>query len=75
MALLNMLSTGRKHGGMTVEQKHFVLDAIEEGKSLDYTRSVMMALHVRLRAEIGRIEALLDAPNPSMRLLLELLRV
>nr|A2PZA5.1 RecName: Full=Fusicoccadiene synthase; Short=FS; AltName: Full=Fusicoccin A biosynthetic gene clusters protein 1; AltName: Full=PaDC4:GGS; Includes: RecName: Full=Fusicocca-2,10(14)-diene synthase; AltName: Full=Diterpene cyclase 4; Short=DC 4; Includes: RecName: Full=Geranylgeranyl diphosphate synthase; Short=GGDP synthase; Short=GGS [Diaporthe amygdali]BAF45924.1 fusicoccadiene synthase [Diaporthe amygdali]BAF45925.1 fusicoccadiene synthase [Diaporthe amygdali] len=75
MALLNVLSTGRKHGGMTLEQKQFVLDIIEEEKSLDYTRSVMMDLHVQLRAEIGRIEILLDSPNPAMRLLLELLRV
>lgn len=60
---------------MTLEQKRFVLDVIEEGGGLDYTRSVLADLHFRLCEEVRRIEALLDSPNLDMRLLLELLRV
>lgn len=75
MAVLNVLATGRKNGGMTVEQKQFVLDALEEAKGLEYARSVMMDLHVQLRAEVGKIEDLLGSPNPNMTVLLELLRI
>ncbi|POS74342.1 hypothetical protein DHEL01_v207267 [Diaporthe helianthi] len=75
LGLLNALSTGRKNGGMTLEQKQFVLDVIEEGGGLDYTRSVMKELHSELVAESWRSEAMLGSPNLEMRLLLELLRV
>ncbi|KAG6353553.1 hypothetical protein INS49_005515 [Diaporthe citri] len=74
MAVLNMLSTGRKNGGMTLEQKQFVLEAIEEVKGLEYASSVMADLHIQLYAEVRKIEDLLGFPNPNMRVMLELLR-
>jgi hypothetical protein len=75
MAVLNMLSTGRKHGGMTLEQKQFVLEAIEDVKGLEYARSVMADMHLQLCAEVRKIEDLLGLPNPNMRVMLELLRI
>ncbi|KAG8158274.1 hypothetical protein KVR01_012035 [Diaporthe batatas] len=75
IGLLNALSTGRKRGSMTVEQKQFVLGVIEAGGGLDYTRSVLKDIHFQLCAETRRIEALLNSQNLELRLLLELLRV
>lgn len=75
MALLNVLSTGRKQNGMTIEQKQFVLDLIQEAKGLVYSQSVIEDLLVQISSEIERIEFLLGSANPSIRLLLELLRV
>lgn len=75
LAVLNALTTGRKQRGMSIEQKRFVLHAIEESKGLDYARSVMNDLHLQLQAEVGRIQASLGFPNTTMELLLELLRI
>lgn len=75
MAVLNVLSTGRKNGGMTVEQKQFVLNAIEEVKGLEYASSVMADMHLQLCAEVQKIEDLLGFSNPNMRVMLELLRI
>ncbi|KAJ4387227.1 hypothetical protein N0V93_007816 [Gnomoniopsis smithogilvyi] len=75
VGLLNAMSTGRKHGHMTSEQKQFILDVIQEGGGLDYTRSVLKDLHCQLCTESRRIEAMIESPNSRMRLLLQLLRV
>ncbi|KAF5376343.1 hypothetical protein D9757_008668 [Collybiopsis confluens] len=75
LQLRNILCTRRSMGKMMHEQKQLVLEYLREAKSLEYTHSTLMDLHVRIGKQIDGLEWMFGEPNVELRLLWELLRV
>lgn len=73
--LLHLLATGRKQGSMTQEQKKLVLEILEQGGGLKFTRSVLDDLHVKVGAKLEKLQALFGSENSSIALLVKLLKV
>ncbi|KAF5006548.1 hypothetical protein FDECE_7074 [Fusarium decemcellulare] len=73
--LMNILSTRRTQGRLTVQQKALILDQMEASGSLSWTRSLIDDLHEQLITGIERLEKELNRNNPALRKLVKLLKL
>ncbi|GJC78710.1 fusicoccadiene synthase [Colletotrichum liriopes] len=73
--LINLLSTGRKTGRLTKEQKECVLEIINKSGGFAYTRVVLLRLYSQISDALKELEFSFGSSNPEMKVLLELLRI
>ncbi|KAK6213609.1 fusicoccadiene synthase [Colletotrichum tabaci] len=73
--LISLLSTGKKTGTFTREQKECILEILEKSGGLAYTRVVLLRLHDQASAALKKLELSFGSSNPEMKVLLELLRI
>lgn len=60
---------------MTNEQKRLVLDILEQGGGLKFTRSVLDDLHIKVEKKLAKLQALFGSENSGIALLVKLLKV
>jgi hypothetical protein len=73
--LTNILSMRRVQGKLTMEQKMLVLEVMRANASLDWTSALLGMLHTRVLAEIASLEVSLNRDNPTLRALVERLKL
>ncbi|OHW95853.1 geranylgeranyl pyrophosphate synthase [Colletotrichum incanum] len=73
--LINLLSTGRRTGRLTREQKECVLEILNKFGGFAYTRVVLLRLYSQISDALKELESSFGSSNPEMKVLLELLRI
>ncbi|KAF5618362.1 geranylgeranyl diphosphate synthase [Fusarium sp. NRRL 52700] len=73
--LTNILSMRRVQGKLTAQQKMLVLEVMRTNGSLDWTSTLLGILHTRVLAEIGSLEVSMNRDNPTLRALVERLKL
>lgn len=75
MQLRGVLLQRQKAGQSTTAHKEFILETLNQTKSLEYTESILKILLEEIHQETERVETAWGAKNFSLRLLLDMLKV
>ncbi|KAI0124117.1 isoprenoid synthase domain-containing protein [Xylariales sp. AK1849] len=73
--LKHVLSQRHMTNGMSLAQKHLVLDILTTAGSLQYTTSALNGLSQEINREIERVEVVYGVVNKPLRVLLSMLKV
>ncbi len=73
--LQHLMAQRHVYNGMSLAQKHLVLDLLKAAGSLEYTVATLRKISREIDVEVDSIESVTGIENRSLRTLLDLLKV